>query len=133
MLMRSISSSRRLPQEALSMKLRQSNKIRELGEALVKAKVVTLNDQAKIVGLSRSTTWTLLKGKHKASGLSAGIINRILASKYLPSDARAKALEYVYEKASGYYGHGKPARRRFVNQLSATSIGRRNLDRLLSE
>jgi DNA invertase Pin-like site-specific DNA recombinase len=56
------------------MKARQSAKIRELREALVASGFLTLDEQSKALGLSRSTTWTILKGNHKASGLSAAII-----------------------------------------------------------
>ena len=64
-----------------------------------------LDDQANALGLSRSTTWTILKGRHKASGLSADIINRMLAAPRLPPLVRAKVLEYVEEKTAGRYGH----------------------------
>jgi predicted DNA-binding transcriptional regulator AlpA len=71
------------------MKARQSAKIRELREALVASGFLTLDEQSKVLGLSRSTTWTILKGNHKASGLSAAIIDRMLAAPRLPP-ARAR-------------------------------------------
>src|SRR5262249_11704985 len=43
------------------MKARQSAKIREIAEALVCAGFVKLDAQAKVLGLCRSTTWTILK------------------------------------------------------------------------
>src|SRR6266478_9905874 len=55
------------------MKARQSLKIRELAEALKSAGFLTLDEQAKALGLSRSTAWTIRKASHKASGLSASI------------------------------------------------------------
>ena len=58
---------------------RQSSKIRELAEAVKSAGFLTLDEQAKALGLSRSTAWTIRKASHKASGLSASIINRMLA------------------------------------------------------
>lgn len=54
-----------------SLKARQGLKIRELGAALVSVGLITLDEQAKALGLPRSTTWTILKGTHKSSGLSA--------------------------------------------------------------
>jgi hypothetical protein len=60
------------------MKARQSSKIRELAEALKSAGFLTLDEQAKALGLSRSTAWTIRRASHKASGLSASIINRPL-------------------------------------------------------
>jgi len=82
-------------------KLQQSAKIREIGEALAASNVHTLDRKAEVLGLSRSTTWALLQGNHKSSGLSVTIINRMLAAPVLPSQVRVKIIEYVKEKAAG--------------------------------
>jgi hypothetical protein len=58
------------------MKARQSAKIRELGQALIDAGL----RQADALGLRRSTAWTILKTRHKSTGLSAAIIERMLGS-----------------------------------------------------
>jgi aspartokinase len=42
------------------LKTRQSSKIREIGEALISTGFVSLDSQAKILGLPRSTAWTIL-------------------------------------------------------------------------
>ena len=63
---------------------RQGTRIRELGGALVADGLVTLDDQARALGLSRSTAWAVLKANHKASGLAAGTINQMLSSQALP-------------------------------------------------
>jgi hypothetical protein len=99
-------------------KARQSCAIRELSNALAAAGFATLDKQARVLGLCRSTTWTILKGSHKSSGLSATIINRALAAPHLPALVRAKILEYVGQKAAGRYGHSKTQRRKFIAQLS---------------
>lgn len=105
------------------MKARQSAKIRELGEALVASGYVTLDEQAKALGLSRSTTWTILRGHHKGSGISAALINRMLPAPQLPSLVSAKILEYVEEKSAGCYGSSKVRLNRFVARLSiATNL-----------
>jgi hypothetical protein len=44
------------------MKVRQSCKLRELGDALLSAGFLTLDAQANALGLARSTTWTILTG-----------------------------------------------------------------------
>src|SRR3974390_2640 len=95
-------------------KLQQSAKIREIGEALAASNVPTLDRKAEALGLSRSTTWALLQGNHKSSGLSVTIINRMLAAPGLPPQVRTKVIEYVKEKAAGRYGHSNTVRRRFV-------------------
>ena len=106
------------PYSVIAMKNRQSRKIRELKDALATAGYLTLDRRAQALGLSRSTTWTVLRGNHKASGLSAAVINRILAERQLPCIVRAKILEYVEEKAAGLYGHGMTPRRKFIAHLS---------------
>jgi hypothetical protein len=100
------------------MKARQFSKIRELVEAVKSAGFLALDDQARALGLSRSTAWTIRKASHKASGLSASIINRMLAAPELPPLARTKILEYVEEKAAGLYGDSRSQRRRFAARLS---------------
>src|SRR4051794_40866001 len=52
-------------------KRKQNSKIQELGEALADAGFRSLDERARVLDLSRSTTWTILKSKHKSSGLSA--------------------------------------------------------------
>jgi len=112
------------------MKARQSLKIRELGEALTAEGLVTLDEQAIALGLCRSTTWTILKGNHKSSGLSATVINRMLAAPQLPPLVRSKILEYVEDKTAGLYGHSKAQVSRFTARLSVEVIAwaRREVD-----
>ena len=100
------------------MKARQLSKIRELAETVEAAGFLTLDEQAKILGLPRSTVWTIRRGSHKATGLSASIINRMLAAPTLPPLVRAKILEYVQEKAAGLYGGSRSQCRRFAARLS---------------
>ena len=89
------------------VKAQQARKIRELGEALVLQGFRTLDQQAEALGLSRTTAWTILKANHKASGLSAAVINSMLAAPRLPALVRDKILEYIDEKAEGSYGHNR--------------------------
>ena len=104
------------------MKARQTAKIRELRDALVAAGFVALDEQARALGLCRSTTWTILRGNHKTSGLSASVLNRMLAAPQLPPLVRLKILEYIEERAAGLYGHGKTPLRRFATRLSVTTF-----------
>jgi hypothetical protein len=97
----------------------QSSKIKELSDALVAAGFCSLDGQANALGLSRSTTWTILKAKHKNYGLSGALVNRILQRPGLNQCIRAKILEYVQEKAAGSYGHNQTQLRRFKHRLSA--------------
>ena len=83
------------------LKARQSSKIRKIRQALVAAGFDTLTRQAAVLGLSRSTTWAVLRGNHKGSGLSTSVINRILRSQELPPTVRRIIEEYVQEKLFG--------------------------------
>jgi hypothetical protein len=103
----------------MRMKIRQSCKIREIGDALVSEGFLTLDQQADALGLCRSTAWTILRASHKCSGLSAALINRMLAAPRLPPLVRATILEYVEEKLAGSYGHSKKQLRRFTAGLFA--------------
>ena len=74
----------------------------------------TLDEQARALGLSRSTAWAVLKANHKATGLTAATINRMLSSPELPPRVRATILTYVEEKLAGLYGHNEEQLGRFA-------------------
>ena len=107
------------------LKARQSFKIIEIGEALITAGFVSLDAQAKALGLPRSTAWTILSATHKGTGLSARIICRILSSGELPASVRMKVLEYAQEKAAGIYGGSARQRCRFTAKLTLRGYGLR--------
>ena len=104
------------------MKARQCAKIKEIGEALCAAGYVTLDKQADALGLSRSTAWTVLRAGHKASGLTAAVLQRMLAAPKLPDAVHEKLLEYLAEKSAGLYGHCPDQRRRFLAELSVRCV-----------
>jgi hypothetical protein len=106
----------------LELKARQAAKIRELWETVRIAGFLTVDEQAKALGLARSTAWTLRKANHKASGLSASIINQMLSAPHLPPLVRAKILEYIQEKADGLYGGSESQRRRFVARVKNVEL-----------
>ena len=104
-------------------KARQATRIKELGAALAADGLVTLDEQARALGLSRSTAWAVLKANHKASDLTAATINRMLSSPELPTHVRATILMYVEEKLAGLYGHNKAQLSRFKAGLSSPNRG----------
>jgi hypothetical protein len=108
--------------ELAESKARQAAKIKEIHAVLIAAGYATLDQQASVLGLPRSTTWTILKAQHKNSGLSATTINRMLSAPRLPSAARVKILQYVSEKSAGFYGDTKSTLRRFTDRLSAKRV-----------
>jgi len=110
---------------------RQSRKVRQFRDALVEAGFVTVDAQSKVLGLARSTTWAILNGKYKSSGLSATIVNRILKAPRLPSAVRARVIEYVEEKAGGLYGHNKAQSLRFIARLTGRDFGDTQLEKIM--
>ena len=103
-------------------KARQAIRIKELGAALAADGFVTLDEQARALGLSRSTTWAVLKANHKASGLAAPTINRMLSSPELPPRARVTILTYIEEKLAGLYGHNKKQLRLFAARFNPCDL-----------
>lgn len=99
---------------------RQVAKIQEIRQTLRSLGYRGLDKEAAVLGLPRSTVWTILKANHKASGLSAATINRILAAPALPAPVRIVILEYVKEKSAGLYGDNQAQLRRFSARLSVT-------------
>jgi hypothetical protein len=99
-------------------KARQAAKLAAIRETLIAAGFRTLNAQSGALGLGRSSTYAVLKGQHKASGLSARVINRMLASPNLPPTVRAIVLEYVEEKLAGLYGHRSPRLKAFAARVA---------------
>jgi hypothetical protein len=100
-----------------SMKARQCAKLRKLRQALLDVGLQSIDQQAIALGLRRSTAWAVLQGNHKASGLSAAIVGRMMASPNLPQSARAVLVEYIQEKSAGLYGHSGEQAGRFCQHL----------------
>jgi hypothetical protein len=90
--------------DLLAMKARQSDKIRQLAEVAKAEGLLTLDGLADAFGIPRSTAATIRKGQHKASGLSASIVNRMLTAPNLPSSVHTVLRQYIAEKTDGLYG-----------------------------
>jgi hypothetical protein len=124
---RSISKETRSRKPVTAIKAQQGSKIRNIAQALAVAGIVGLDEQAKTLGLRRSTAWNILRANHKTTGISPAIIDRMLTSPTLPASVRAAIIEYVEEKAAGLYGHSRAQRRRFVKSLASKLAARRRL------
>ena len=101
------------------LKAHQSRKIAEIGAALRAAGLLTLPAQTEVLGLLRSTTYTIVRAEHKNTGITGKIIAQMLRSPRLPLTVRAAIEEYAGEKASGVYGNNKRQQRRFLSWLDA--------------
>src|SRR5262245_33741885 len=63
--------------------------IQAIAEALVAAGHTSLGEQAKALGLGRSTAWTIIKAKHKLGRLNPRTVQRILENRKTPPSVRA--------------------------------------------
>ena len=99
-------------------RIQQRLKIEEIGTTLAECGFVALDEQAYVLGLSRSTAWTVLRAMHKNSGLSATTINRMLDTGCLPPRVRLKVMEYIAEKMSGAFGARKHCLKAFASRIS---------------
>ena len=68
---------------------RQNVPIHAIAAALVAAGYTRLDSQARALGLNRSTTWTIVKNKHKLGRLNRQTAQRILANPDTPPSVRA--------------------------------------------
>ena len=74
--------------------------LQQIREALIKSGHSKLDQQAKALGLHRSTAWTIVKTKHKLGRLNAQTTRRILASSDTPPDVRSVVQKYLAERSN---------------------------------
>ena len=77
-----------------------SIELQSISEALISSGHTSLDQQAKALGVGRSTAWTITKNKHKLGRLSAKTINRILINPQTPPAVRVVVQQYLAEKNS---------------------------------
>jgi hypothetical protein len=70
-----------------------------ISEALIASGYISLDEQAKALGLHRSTTWTIIKKKHKLGRLSGKTIERILTNRETPAAVRTAVEQYAAQKS----------------------------------
>ena len=99
------------------VKARLSSKIREIGEAVIATGFVSLDAQAKVLGLPRSAAWTILSAEHRHRDLCQDHLPDVEFGA-APPLVRAKIMEYAEEKAAGIYGGMKRHHRRFASKLN---------------
>jgi hypothetical protein len=112
-----------------AMKARQTRKIEQLRDVFLTNSRLSVREQAKLLGLRPSTAYAVLQHNYKNSGLSAAIINRMLACPNLPERARTIILEYNAEKIAGLYGHTRSQRRIFMAALAPEELITITVDR----
>jgi hypothetical protein len=90
--------------------------------ALIANGINSVNEQARVLSLPRSTTWFVLQSNHKWRGLNAAQVARILRSQCLPEDARRVVVRYVRERAQGAYGHTEVMCQKFSMRLQQLGL-----------
>jgi hypothetical protein len=78
--------------------LRKFTTVQEIREALVTSGYVSLDQQAKALGIHRSTAWTIIKSQHKLGRLNHKTIKRILENSETPPTVRTIVQQYLTEK-----------------------------------
>jgi hypothetical protein len=79
-------------------------RLQDISEALVACGYTRLDRQAKALGISRSTTWTIIKTKHKLGRLSTKTTKRILANPNTPPPVRTVIQQYLAERSDTLLG-----------------------------
>ena len=85
------------------------NPLSAITDALVRSGYRSLDAQARALGLSRSTAWTIISGKHKRGRLHVNTTVKILTNPALPMQVRAAVEAYA---ASVNLGTALRSRRR---------------------
>ena len=75
--------------------------LQQIREALVQSGYTKLDQQAKALGVHRSTAWTIIKTRHKLGRLSAKTTQRILANPDTPPSVRSVIQKYLTERSLG--------------------------------
>jgi hypothetical protein len=74
-------------------------KIQNIVDALIADGYLSLDAQAKALGVCRSTAWTIVKTKHKLDRLSFEVTNSMLANPELPPTVRLVLFQYLVERS----------------------------------
>jgi hypothetical protein len=90
----------------------RQNPFAEITEALLRSGYTSLDAQAQALGISRSTAWTIINGKHKRGRLHANTTIKILANPALPPQVRAVVETYAasVELDTALPSHGRVRR-----------------------
>ena len=73
--------------------------LQQISKALIASGYLTLDAQAKALGVHRNTAWTIVNTKHKLGRLSAKTTQRILANPETPPAVRAVIEKYLIERS----------------------------------
>ena len=72
--------------------------LNDISNALIASGYTSLDQQAKALGLNRSTAWTIVKTKHKLGRLNTKTTALILANPETPASVRTVVQQYMAER-----------------------------------
>jgi hypothetical protein len=75
-----------------------SIELERISEALIASGYISLDQQAKALGLHRNTAWTIINNKHKLGRLSNKTVGRILTNPQTPPAVRAVLVDYLAKR-----------------------------------
>jgi len=70
-----------------------------ISQALISSGYTSLDEQARALGVHRSTAWVIINNKHKLGRLSAKTIDRILGNPKTPLAVRMVVQQYVAKRS----------------------------------
>ena len=86
--------------------------LQDISEALTESGYTKLDQQAKALGIHRSTAWTIVKTKHKLGRLSTKTTKRILANPVTPPAVRSIIQKYLAERSDALASRAERLNRR---------------------
>jgi hypothetical protein len=86
--------------------------LQHISDALITCGYTKLDEQAKALGINRSTAWTIVKTKHKLGRLSTKTTRRILANPVTPPAVRSIVQKYMAERSDDLASRAERLNRR---------------------
>jgi Mn-dependent DtxR family transcriptional regulator len=86
-----------------SSRLRQTTSLEQIADALIAGGYTSLDQQAKALGICRSTAWTIIKTKHKLGRLNVKTTQKILANPETPAAVRAAIEKYLIGRSKLFW------------------------------
>ena len=78
--------------------VRRTIPVQRIADALVEAGYISLDQQARALGVHRATAWTIMRTKHKLGYLNGKTAERMLANPELPTCIRDVLHRYATER-----------------------------------
>jgi hypothetical protein len=100
-------------------------RLQHIANALLASGHTSLDEQAKALGLRRSTAWTIVRAKHKLGRLSTKTTERILANRLTPPSVRALLQLYLAEMSDALSSRARRLdQREWLKQRKAAAAAR---------